>query len=266
MNKVVFAGCSFTAGTGWPDAQNSSNLWCVLCHQHIPVLQNLEHVNIGQAGASNQDIFENIINSISHHGSSIKYLFCQWTAAHRYNFNVGFELWHTSESLQETPTHPDINLSDITYRRKYLEDIKTQFKTLHHIHYEIVKVIRYSKIISNLASQFGIKCIHINGICPWDENYFNELTGPHVRPEDYTTFTKNQIINISNRTDKDIFELYAKAHQDYRNAGSIDPGEWVNLYRSQWNSRIDFNFDKAHPGAKSNQVYFDWVKDFLNTH
>lgn len=260
---VVFSGCSFTAGTGWPETVDSTNLWSVLCHKNIPLLQGLERVNIAQAGASNQDIFENTVNTISQHGSFIKYLFCQWTATHRYNFNVGFELWATGESWQETPEHPDINLGDITYKRKYLEDIKNRFKTLHHIHYEIVKVIRYSRIISNLASQFGTKCIHINGICPWDRDYFNELIGPDVRPEDYTAFTKKHIIGIDNRSDKDIAALYTKAHQDYRNAGGIDPGEWVNLYDSLWNSRIDFNFDKAHPGEKSNWLYYTWIRDFL---
>ena len=58
MDKVVFTGCSFTAGAGWGeidtadpslrDIRDHSNLYVSLCHTNLSQLKNLEVVNYGQ--------------------------------------------------------------------------------------------------------------------------------------------------------------------------------------------------------------------------
>ena len=280
MKKTVFTGCSFTAGSGWSnlvpekssrvEVKGSPYLWVNLCHQNINVLKSLDLINLGQSGASNTEIFERAVEFISTHTDKISYLFCQWTAMPRYNFDVGFELWITREHLQlergETSRGKhsvNLNRGD-SWSREYLDDLLDRLLALHHLHGEIVKVVRYTHILTNLCQNFGIRPIFINGICPWDNKYFDVLP-PETLPKGYTKFTKKEILNIDTRDDSNIFKLYYQAHQEYADAGGIDQRNWVNLYNSFQKQKIDTNYDNTHPGKLSNQLYFQQIKNFLET-
>lgn len=236
-----------------------------LCHHELSQIKDLDLVNLGQGGASNAEIFKNTVNAISKYQHNITVMFCQWTSMPRYKFNVGFELWPTTESI--TPggrSKADVNLSNGTkWNRKYLDNLLDRLLVLHHAHNEIINVVTYSNILQQLAKSFAIKLYFINGLCPWDQDYFTRLD--NVLPENYTPFTKNEILEINARSDEDIFKLYDKLHNDYDNAGGIDPTQWINLYSSMLANKIDVNYDKKHPGTQSNQLYLEQIKKFLET-
>jgi hypothetical protein len=271
-DKVVFVGCSFTAGIGWLDVpvvesratecKDSPHLWVNICHREIARIKDLELVNIGQGGASNAEILQNAVRSISLI-DDIDIMFCQWTSVPRYNFNVGFELWNTSEALHNTTARKhDVNLNKGDHwPRKYINDLLDRMLVLHHLHWEILKIVDYSSILSNLAKQRGFDIFFINGLCPWDENYFTRLE--NVKPESYTPFTKKEILNIESRDDEDIFKLYNLAHDQYQKAGGINEHKWVNLYNSFLKNKIDVNFDLDHPGKQSNFIFYNLVKQKL---
>lgn len=274
MNKVVFAGCSFTAGNGWVDtdplesckisAKDHPDLWVNLCHQNIDNFRQLELVNLGVGGASNTEIFENLTRFISQNANAIDTIFCQWTTAPRYNFNVGFELWNTTEhfNLKVFMDH-DVHLNKgLNFSRDYIKDLINRLLVMHHLHWEILKIVDYTNIITKLAQQLNINNIFfINGLCPWDKNYFVELH--NVDPESYTPFTKTEILNIETRDDEDIHTLYKLAHSHYKTAGGIDSNLWINLYQSFHSLTIDKNFDLKHPGTQSNQIFFQTIKTRL---
>ena len=160
MSKVVFSGCSFTAGTGWDknditlDCKDDPNLWTNLCCSQIDQLQNLKVLNVGNGGASNLDIFLAALKTIVVHESDIDTLFCQWTSMPRYNFSVGFELWSTNEGIGLHKKHEhDVNLNrGETWNRKYLNDLLDRLLVLHHLHGEIVKLVEYSNILKKLLN------------------------------------------------------------------------------------------------------------------
>ena len=272
MKKLLVSGCSFTAGHGWKycngDQEQSSRLecktspylWVNLCHTKIEKFQNLELINIGVGGFSNTQIFENTIDSLIEHHTSIDTLIVQWTAMPRYTWRVGLELWDTSESLSCDRKHK-IQLSDGTvYSRKYLQDLTDRLIATHHLHWEILKLLKYATIINRYCDRFGISCVFVNGICPWDKNYFTKLD--NVMPSDYTQFTQTEILNIKDRSDQDIFKLYAKIHSDY-DQYPIRHAQWINLYDSFRQNRLDTNYDGDHPGVDSNQLFFQMVNDFV---
>lgn len=275
MKKVVFTGCSFTAGNGWADipaekssqieCKNYPGLWVNLCHTQLPELNHLELVNLGVGGASNTEIFENTVQAISEHANNIDTIFCQWTIMPRYKFNAGLELWVTSESIEVNGrSKEDVRLSDGTvWTRKYLDDLLNRLNVLHHLHGEILRVVKYTNILKKLVSNYNIKIYFVNGLCPWDQNYFVRLTS--FVPEDLTPFTKTNILDIKSRSDTDIVKLYNIMHDDYDSKGGINSQEWVNLYNSMIKNKIDTNYDNQHPGAKSNQLYFQQVKNFLES-
>lgn len=271
--KIVFAGCSFTAGNGWKDlpaensrkteCKDSPHLWVNICHGGITRLRDLELINIGQGGASNSEIFQNAVRSISSLGNDIDIMFCQWTSVPRYNFNVGFELWGTSESINTDIRKHDINLNrGDHWPREYVKDLLDRLHVMHHLHWEIVKIVDYTNILSRLAKRIGFDIFFINGSCPWDKDYFVRLE--NVKPEQYTMFTKKEILNIDSRDDQDIFKLYNLAHDHYQEAGGIDDSKWINLYDSFRKNKIDTNYDLGHPGKQSNLRFFDVVRQKLD--
>jgi len=270
--KIVFSGCSYTAGTGFnqlePESmvKDSPYLWTNLLQQSSSKYKNLEQVNISVSGSSNTEIFENTITYLAEYGNKIDTMFCQWTSMPRFNFMAGFELWNTSVSANRNNIKDittDINLNNgTTWSKSYIDDIVNRLKVMKHLHWEILQVVKYSKIIKQLTEKLNINNVFfINGLCPWDKNYFIELQ--NVKPEQYTNFTKKEILNIDNRDDQDIFKLYKLAHQHYQDAGGINEEEWINLYSSYNSHKVDFNFDNHHPGIESNKLYAQMITDRL---
>jgi hypothetical protein len=268
MNKIIYAGCSFTAGTGFDkknitkDYKESPDLWVNLCSNNIRLFKNLTVINLAKAGASNSDIFEQAIEAISNY-SDIKYLVCAWTSSPRNTFDVGFELY-TTECTLNTKFIPQkkYTLNNRTLSEKYIQDCINRMLTLIHIQPEIVKILKYINVLKKIAK--NIKVININALCPWDYNFFTRLSGKFY-PSDLSTFTKTEILNIENRDDEEIYKLYNKQHDQYDAVGGVNSTTWVNLYDSFLNLKKDVNFDKTHPGIESNQLYFNLVKEYIET-
>ncbi len=268
--KLVFTGCSFTAGSGWSknncslECKQSPYLWTNLCANSIRSLSCLESVNLGIAGASNTEIYRQAVRAMAEFGPMIDTLFCQWTSGPRYNFHVGLELWDTSESLATHCRQHDVKLSSgEIYSRDYVRDLLDRFRAMHHLHWEILQIVEYCHTIKLLAQRLNIMNVYfVNGLCPWDLDYF--CVRQSSQPEDYTPFTKQYILNINNRCDQDLHTLYEQIHRQYQAAGGIDPSSWINLYNSFLHLKTDKNYDGIHPGIKSNHLYFELISQQLN--
>lgn len=268
MNNVVFCGCSFVSGIGFNtddpnlDFKESADLWVNLCHKNVTQLQNLNLINLSKGGASNTEIFEDSVSAISKY-SDINFLICCWTSMPRYNFNIGFELYDTSTTMQDQAYLKSHRLNTETIPADYVQDLTNRLKALHHLHWEIVKLIKYINILSRLTEKFNIKLIHVNSICPWDKDFFKYEK--NILPTDLTDFTQKEILNIKNRDDAEIIKLYTKQHQLYNELGGIQPQTWANLYNSLLSLQTDTNYDNLHPGINSNQDYYQILKQYIET-
>jgi hypothetical protein len=232
-------------------------------HKKIPEFQNLTCINAAVSGASNTEIFVDSLKIISNI-LDLEYLICSWVALLRYNFNIGLETYDTRQPFhQGFDTAKDHNLNTGAVGKAYIDNIKNRFFALHHDHYEICKLIKYINIINAVCNRLGIKVYHVNDSLPWDQDYFKKLEGINVFPEDYTSYTKTEILNINNRNDQEIQALYNKIHNEYEVLGGIQSNSWINLYKSLEDLKFDHNNDNYHPGTQSNQHYFQQVKLFL---
>jgi hypothetical protein len=269
MNKkIVYAGCSFTAGTGFDetdlgrDCKEFPDLWVNLCSENIKLFKNLVPVNVAYAGASNSDIFEQVIKAFGDY-SNIEYVICAWTSIPRINkIHVGFELYDTTAFWNKELTNRTHYLNGHTLTDSYIQNCLNRYVTLLHIHYEIVDLLRYVNMIKNIAKD--IKIININGLCPWDNDFFVRKVD-NFYPSDLSKFTQKEILNCKNRDDEEIYKLYTLQHDNYDATGGVDPDSWVNLYDSFLKLKLDLNFDNSHPGIKSNQLYYNLVKQYVET-
>jgi len=251
MNKILFCGCSFVAGTGFELNKQEPNLWVNLLKNHNK-FKHLELINVAQGGRSNSGIFQDAVFNLSKY--KFEYAIVSWTSVPRYELSLGLETYPTRMCVGANTQQSDHNLNNINYPKNYLQNINDRFVALSHPHEEILNLIHYVNSLINLCNLTDTKIYFVNALCPWDENYFDKLQ--NVMPSDYTNFTQ-QIINVDHRNDQEINDLYIKIHTEYTNAGGIQKNHWLNLYSSLIRNRIDTNQDGFHPGIKSNQLFYD---------
>jgi hypothetical protein len=260
-NYVLFAGCSMTAGTGLtvtdPAGPNDAvadkqdpRLWVNLLHQNL--FHEYGLINCAQAGRSNSNIFKDAVYNLAKY--PCKYAFVAWTCMPRYEVSLALELYHTWRLFKPNVSIAELNSKEFNYSKKYLTDINDRFTMLANAHYEILLLVEYVNSLVNLCKKIGTKIFFINALCPWDDKYFDTIH--NVLPNDYTPFTQ-ELIRTNHRDDKEIFALYNKIHQEYKDVGGIQLSHWLNLYESFRNLQIDFNSDNLHPGTKSNILYYE---------
>ena len=261
MSISLFSGCSYTAGSGFDLRKDEPHLWVNLLHSQHPKLNKTQLINVAVEGDSNGNIFKNTIFNLLTQ-PDVKYVFVQWTSVPRYNLSLGLETYSTIQSFIPNSKLRTHNLHNITYSSKYLQEINDRFTALAHDHYEIVNLLYYINSINHLCQLKKCRIFHINGLCPWDYEYFTKVN--NVLPSEYTEYTKAQI-QIDTRSDNEIFELYNMIHNEYNTPGGVQKDSWLNLYSSMWDQRIDFNDDGVHPGIKSNQLYYQQFTQALDS-
>jgi hypothetical protein len=261
MLTSVFVGCSITAGSGFEDFKDSNSLWVNLLAKNIPALKETKVINAGVPGISNDKIFHNAVKEITKHQP--KYAFVQWTSYPRYEFSLGVETYSTSQYFTPNSIVSEHRLHKENYSANYIKDIRDRFLSLHHPHYGIVQLIEFVNTLIKLCTVTGTKIFFVNGLCPWDNEYFVKLD--NVLPSSYTQYTQ-EILDAGTRDDGEVFKLYDKIHSEYQQAGSVQQPHWLNLYKSFRDHKVDTNSDNKHPGIKSNQIYFDFLKESLVNH
>lgn len=258
MSVSVFTGCSYTAGTGFTLEKNDPALWVNILHSANPYLKDSSCVNLGKSGGSNEDIFIISISALFEYNP--EYMFVEWTDYPRYTVLLGVETYPTTQGFTSNGICVDHNLHSINYTSTYLKNIRDRFFSLHHPHQGILNIVKYTNALINIAKTTGTKIFFINGICGWDNKYFDVLN--NVLPGSYTPYTQ-KLLECETRSDEEVYELYNFIHSEYHQAGSIQQNRWLNLYSSLRAGRIDVNHDNIHPGIQSNQNYANTLNQEL---
>jgi hypothetical protein len=188
-------------------------------------------------------------------------MFVGWTEYPRYTVLLGVETYVTTQSFTPNGHCIDHNLHNINYTSSYLENIRDRFLSLQHPHQGILNIVKYTNALINIAKTTDTKIFFINGICGWDNKYFDVVD--NGLPSSYTPYTQ-QLLDCNTRDDEEIFKLYNIIHHEYNQAGSIQENYWLNLYDSLRSNRIDVNHDNIHPGIQSNQNYANTLNQELN--
>jgi hypothetical protein len=261
MTYSAFVGCSYTQGTGLAEESLDQDLWINIVYSSL-LKKDTKLLNLGISGSNNADIFYNAINAVLTH--QCRYLFVQWTELHRLKINPGIETYPTSLFFSPNIT-PGIDITinpDITYDKKYINNIKNRFFDLQHDHYAIVKVLEYSKVIKKLCDRLKIPVFFVNGILPWDKNYFETVCHTTRLPSDTTAYTQKQL-NASTRDDQEYFLLYDKIHHDYQEL-DFTKDRWLNLYLGFRKCfYLDQALDDLHPGIISNRQFAEHIIENL---
>ena len=256
MSHILFSGCSYTAGNGFELEKDEPGLWVNQIHKKF--FPNTTLLNVARGGRSNAGIFQDTVKTLT--SVPVDFAVIQWSSMPRYELELGFELYSTRQCFMPHNQCFDHKLNDISYTSSYLSSINDRFTTLAHDCYEILTLVEYVNAIVNLSKLTNTKVVFINGLCPWDSKFFNQLA--NVKPNEYTEYTQ-KILNTANRADDEAFKLYNKMHTGFNAAGSIQELFWLNLNNSMLTTKSDVNSDNLHPGIKSNNYYFNLFSEEL---
>jgi len=250
MKYTVFAGCSYTSGEGFELEKTEPGLWVNQLHRKV--FSHTIQLNVSQGGRSNAGIFQDTVNALSTY--PVEYAIVEWTSMPRYELELGFETYRTRQCFIPNTKCRDHNLNDINYTSAYLTSISDRFTSLAHDYYEISTLVEYVNIIVKVSKLTNTKVFFVNGLCPWDQNFF--IKKESVLPSEYTAYTQ-KLLRTDHRDDAEVFQLYNTMHDNFINLGNIHESSWLNLYSSMLTNKIDVNHDNVHPGIKSNNLYFE---------
>lgn len=245
MGYTLFSGCSYPAGAGFLLTKGEPSLWVNQLYNNF--FSHTAKLNVALSGRTNAGIFQDTVKHMLSH--PVKYAVVAWTNVPRYELELGFELSPTRVCMIPGSIIGPYHLHNMEFSSAYLESIRDRFTTLAHDIYEIANLVDYTRIIKDLAQVTNTRVFFVNSMGPWDDNFFVKKT--NVLPSEYTPYTQDLLL-ASERDDNEVFKLYDKMHD--RLVG-IDPQDWLNLYGSLENTRVDVNDDGSHPGFISNAMY-----------
>jgi hypothetical protein len=263
--STVFCGCSFVEGIGLNLEKLDPNLWVNIFHQSTKQLSTTKLINAGVGGANNEEIFLSALNSIINN-PGCQYLFVAFTALKRLRVNPSVEIYNTDIFLGNGSQIRDVHINPkITISGSYVENIRDRFFDLTHLHYDILKIFRYTKLIEQTARKFNIEVFFINSIMPIDKNYFVPVVKSSRTPRDTTPLTQD-LLNAKTRDDEEYFQIYDRIHLDYKNTGSL-LCNWLNLDQGfKTNFYLDKSNDNMHPGPVSNQEFAKFMTEKIQVY
>ena len=251
--KVLLSGCSFSAGVGlsktlvnndtqYAECKDSANLWINLMYDNVD--------NIARGGNSNLRIFQMATTALLEKSYDIALI--QWTSFMRHEWSAGFETWDTTVRSILGSTSKSVNLHNQNLSSDYIQDRVDNFFVLEHAHYRIVQLLEYMNILCRIAKITKTEIFFINGLCWWDNNFFEKID--YKLPSETTKYTQ-ELLDLPNHSDDEYAKLYAQMHSDYTFAGGIHKSRWLNLYDSMQSNIIDKAYDDAHAGIETNKLY-----------
>ena len=251
--KVLVSGCSFTVGCGLDGEKNNPNLWVNQLFDSSIVK------NIALGGRNNHSIFVNTISELMNYDYDL--VIVAWSVIPRFNINVGLE---TYETFCGPACHYDINVNDnTTFRKEWLNRVGDSLLMLHNDHWDIIYLISYINAIKRIQETItdDNQVFFVNTFLPWSNGFFDykNLTEPSELSEYEQT-----LLSVETRDDEEIFNLYDKIHEDYKNYGGIQQQHWLNLYNSFQSMQVDHasSVDR-HPGIKSQNIFSEYLANKL---
>jgi len=249
--KVLLSGCSFSAGVGlspvtkdtqYVECKESPHLWINLLYNNVD--------NIACGGNTNLRIFQMATTALleKHYDVAI----IQWTSFIRHEWSAGFETWDTTVRSKPGGVSKTVNLHNQTLSDSFIQDKVDGFFVLEHAHYRIVQLLEYMNILCRIAKITKTEIFFINGLCWWDNNFFDKIN--YKLPNETTKYTQ-ELLDLPNHSDEEYAKLYAQMHSDYKVAGGIHKSRWLNLYDNMQSNIIDRAYDNTHAGIETNKLY-----------
>jgi hypothetical protein len=248
MKKILVSGSSVAAGTGFPLGVNDPGTW----PNQLRTKLDCHLDNISIAGYDITGLFLNTTKFLYENPIEYDLILLEAPPLNRvivspsihghidvsghHTFN-DYKVWHTwfEKSL-------NITKKDVTYLLKIMLRLNSNYEHWNRL----VNVITTVQLLNK--KQYNIR--FINNALPWDQDFFKNNDSSFAR----------ELIDHDLLPDSDIQFVLNKLT---KNKKLIDLTLWINPFNSLVDSCIDHAPNDGHPGIKSNNVYSDWIIDYI---
>lgn len=215
MALIYFGGCSITLGAGFEDLTQDRRIY--------PNLVTSEAINDATGGSSNLKIFTQAAKAILEDVSDTYVV--QWSALHRHWLYPAPDAGTYIGGVNET-------------NDKFI----AQFQLLNHDYGNILQLLDYTRILTDMAQKHNSDIFFVNGLVTWskDIDWMYELVMD--ASSDHDRFVEN----LQNNMDLVNWDL------------------WVNPWHSMNDNKLDNAPLDNHPGPQTHQHIADLILEKLN--
>lgn len=241
--KILAAGCSFTKGMGLDLQQHDPRLWVnQLLHGHSVT-------NLAKGGRNNNWIFLATMSALITDRYDL--VLVGWTSIPRYCVHVGLETWSVHTMLRQSV---DINLhGKIKFTGRWLDQLGSDLDKIHNDHWDLLDLVKYVNVLAEIQHSRGSKIIFVNSLGPWSSGFFDRKIW---QTPDQLSAYEQDLLDVQNRSDDQVHELYDMIHTQYDQYGGIRPDLWLNLNQSLRSMQVDqVSLTDQHPGYQSQDEF-----------
>lgn len=216
------------------------------------LLADYDVTNLSRIGAANSWIFHQALQAL--HSQQPDLLLVQWSYLGRLNWRVGLELYDTW-SMLVSPGH-DVDLVGYqTVPAAWLADIGNRLQLITNDHWHILQLVQYVNALVAVARAQECQIVFVNGAVGWCPDFFQPQSW--TRPSQLPQYVQD-ILSVTKRSDTDIQKLYTMIYSEYHAAGGIHQSQWLNLYSSLNDIKIDTILPQdQHPGWQSQDHFYE---------
>lgn len=222
---IYFGGCSITMGAGFEGVQNDPRIYANLVSRQI----DHDAINDAEGGSSNLKIFTKAAKAIIDNLADIYVI--QWSAPHR----------HWLYPAPDQGIYIGGSAEDNQYK-KFVE----QFQQYNHDYPNLMAVIDYSRIITELAKDRKKQVIFVNGMLDWKHSW-------------HDNYMKSLLDELDPLVQQDFRERFDN------NIDLLDLSRWAN----PWQSISDMQEDDApldsHPGPETHKKVANLIQSVIDT-
>ena len=235
--KILFAGCSLTATSGFTEHNQSIYHWPMVFSKHF----NCYYQNVALTGCPNEEIFLNTIENVVKERYDLVVI--MWSSIGRYWFYPA-----------------DHNIDD--YIAVPSDNTALQYQKLYHAHFNnqymsIKKWLSHIVALQNMFENFSQKFVFIKGF----DNHLNDFIKVNYNNGYENIDSIKYMLDFDQRPDAYIWNKISIIKDLIHR---IDQHTWVNFNGEafcQSSYEVDKADDNDHPGRKTN---INMATDLIN--
>jgi hypothetical protein len=250
-NKLLFAGCSFTAECGFTKENAAKYHWPILLSKHY----DSTYTNIAIGGMSNDEIFYRLVEASTH--AYYDLIIVNWSS-------IGRKwVYYSDKNIDDfTVANHHNMLNDVNFMDEELKKYLKLHYSYFDNHYIALKHwLLQINALQNIFSNKNQKYIFIKGF----SNYIAEVSKVKFLNEQFVMFSEElkKLFDFHNRPDYYILE---KINVLKSLIETIDRSKWINFDGLSFlDMQIDYADDQSHPGAETNKLLVNKLIEHIDT-
>lgn len=249
-NKILFAGCSFTAHSGFAAENLDRYHWPVLLSKHY----DFDFINLAIGGINNEEIFLRTLESASQ--TNYELIVIMWTEIGRKS------IYYADNNVDDFTIINNGEPCGLNYKTAEVQTYsKLHYAYFNNRYVELKRWLLEIIALQNIFEKNKQPFLFIKGF----ENYLVDFLKVKYVNNAFLLATDNikKILDFDNRPDDYILK---KIDVIKGLIQQINKSHWINFYQpSFFDMQMDSADDRMHPGPQTNRLLLDTLIEHIDS-